>query len=172
VVFLYGDQWAPAAPVLRILAVLTVVRLLTMFAVDILAGSGTTRVTLWLNLVWAVAIIPPLIVGTQLYGIRGTAMAHALVALLVAAPLAVWTLHRAGVRLAPIGPALLRPLLAAGLAAATCLSVAELTAGSPFLQLATAGTASLLVYLAAVLPPPVLRRAASRTRALINIRHR
>jgi PST family polysaccharide transporter len=151
---------------------LTVVRLLITFAVDILAGSGTTRATLWLNLVWAVALIPPLIVGTQLYGIRGTAMAHALVAILVAAPLAVWTLHRAGVRLAPIAPALLRPLLAAGIAAAICLSVAELTEGLPFVQLATAGTASLFVYLATVLPLAVLRRAASRARALINIRYR
>jgi PST family polysaccharide transporter len=172
VVFLYGAQWASAAPVLRFLAVLTVVRLLITFAVDILAGSGTTRATLWLNLVWAVALIPPLIVGTQLYGIRGTAMAHALVAILVAAPLAVWTLHRAGVRLAPIAPALLRPLLAAGIAAAICLSVAELTEGLPFVQLATAGTASLFVYLATVLPLAVLRRAASRARALINIRYR
>jgi PST family polysaccharide transporter len=170
VVFLYGDQWAPAAPVLRFLVVLTVVRLFTTFVADILVSAGATRTTFWLYLGWLIPLVPALIVGTRLDGIRGTAIAHAVVAVLVVGPLAVWTLHHSGVRLAPIGTALLRPLLAGGLATATCLVIAELTDTSPFIQLASAGTASLLVYVAAVLPGAVLRRTGKRAVALIPVR--
>lgn len=172
VVFLYGGQWAPAAPVLQFLVVLTVVRLLTSFAIDILVGAGATWATFWLNLGWAVAVVPALIIGTQLDGIRGTAIAHAIVAVLVAAPLAMWALHRSRVRLAPIGPALVRPLLAGGLATATCLAIAEIAGSSPFVQLATAGTAGLLVYAAAAVPRATLRRLGGRAGALIAARLR
>jgi O-antigen/teichoic acid export membrane protein len=170
VVFLYGGQWAPAAPVLRFLVVLTVVRLLTSFAIDILAGAGATWATFWLNLGWVVAVVPALIAGTRLDGIRGAAIAHALVAVLVAMPLAMWALHRSRVKLAPIGPALARPLLAGGLAMATCLAVSKIAAMSPPTELATAGTAALLVYTAVVFPRETLRRAGGRAGALIAAR--
>ena len=65
VVFLYGGQWAPAAPVLRFLVVLTIVRLLTTFATDILVSAGATRATFWLNLVWVSALVPSLVIGTR-----------------------------------------------------------------------------------------------------------
>lgn len=167
VVFLYGGRWMPAAPVLRFLVVLTVVRLLTAFATDILVSTGATRATFWLNLGWVIALVPTLIIGTRLDGIRGTAMAHAVIAVLVAAPLAMWALRRARVRLAPIGPALVRPLLAVALATVTCLAVAAMAHTSPFVQLATAGTAGLLVYVATALPLAVLRRIGNRARVLV-----
>jgi O-antigen/teichoic acid export membrane protein len=171
VVFLYGVQWAPAAPVLRFLAVLTVVRLLTMFAIDIVTSAGATRATIWLNLGWAVVVVPALIVGTQVDGIRGTAVAHAIVAVLIATPLAMWTLHKSRVRLAPVVPELVRPLLAVGLATATCLGAAEIThTSSPFVQLVIAGPASLLVYVAAVVPRSALCWAGGRVRDLIHAR--
>ncbi|MGH3827238.1 MAG: oligosaccharide flippase family protein [Pseudonocardiaceae bacterium] len=171
VVFLYGGRWAPAAPVLRFLMVLTVVRLLTSFATDILVSAGATRATLWLNLGWVIALVPTLIIGTQLGGIRGTAIAHAIVAVLVAAPLAMWTLRRSRVRLAPIGPALVRPLLAMALATVTCLAVVEMAPTSPVVQLATAGTAGLLVYVATAAPLAVLRRIGGRARVLVLACH-
>jgi PST family polysaccharide transporter len=172
VVSLYGSQWLPAAPVLRFLVVLTVVRLLVSFAIDILASAGATGPACWLNLGWTVAVVPALVIGTRLDGIRGTAVAHAIIAALVATPLAGWALHRSRVRLAPIGPALLRPLLAGGLAAATCLAVAGIAEMPPFIKLATAGTASLLVYSMVALPRARLRRAGSRVGALISPRVR
>jgi hypothetical protein len=58
---LFGAQWEPAAAVLRWLVVLTVVRMLTSFALDILTGAGATRATFWLNLGWALALIPALL---------------------------------------------------------------------------------------------------------------
>ena len=169
VVFLYGDKWAPAVPVLRFLMILTVVRVLTSFTFDILTSVGATRATLWLNLGWAVALIPALYVSTSMAGIRGAAMGHALVALLVALPLAILLLHRAGVQLAPIAPQLVRPLLGCGLAATVCLLVVQMVESSLFLQLAVAGSAGLITYVLIVVPWEQLRRWGRRDRALIPV---
>ena len=63
IVGLYGERWAPAAAALPYLALLAVVRLLHWFAVDILTSVGRTRATLWINLCWAVFLIPALTLG-------------------------------------------------------------------------------------------------------------
>lgn len=170
VVFFYGEQWAPAAAVLRFLAVLTVVRALVAFAIDILTSIGATRTSMWLNLGWALALVPALIVGTRLDGIRGAAIAHGVVAMLVAIPLAMLALHRCGVRLAPIGPALVRPLVAVALAALSCLLTAEITQISSFIDLFAAGSTGLLVYVAVVLPREQWRRLGKQVRALMSAR--
>jgi PST family polysaccharide transporter len=167
VVFLYGGKWEPAVPVLRFLMILTVVRVLTSLTFDILTSVGATRATLWLNLGWAVALVPVLYVGTSMAGIRGAAIGHALVASLVALPLAILLLYRAGVRLAPIGPALVRPLLGCGLAATVCLLVVHLVGSSHFLQLSLAGSAGLVTYVLIVVPRERLRRWGRRERALL-----
>jgi PST family polysaccharide transporter len=161
---LYGGSWLPAAPVLRFLMVLTVVRMLTSFALDILMGAGATRSTLWVNLGWAVALIPALWVGTNIGGIRGAAIGHAIVGLAVAVPLAMLALHRCGVRLAPIAPALVRPLLAGVVAAAVSLLVARIAGPEPFLRLSTAGCAGLLAYIVIAVPREQLRQVGTLLR--------
>lgn len=168
--FLYGARWAPAVPVLRFLVVLGVVRMLTMLVVDILTGTGATRAALWLNLGWAVTLLPALLVGTHLDGIRGAAIAHAIVAGFVALPLALWTVRRAGVRLRPIPAALVRPLLAGVVCTVVCVLVAHLTSESPFVQLAVAGSTGLLVYVVIVVPAGQLRRWRNDAAALIPSR--
>lgn len=168
--FLYGTKWAPAAPVLRFLIILGVVRMLTQLAVDILAGAGATRAALWLNLGWAIALVPALVIGTRLDGIRGAAIAHALVATLVAVPLALAALRRVGVHLRPITVTLIRPLVATAVGAASCTIVAHLTTGSNFFQLAAAGSAGLLTYIVIVLPSEQRRRWSGQAFALIPAR--
>jgi PST family polysaccharide transporter len=155
---LYGGQWAPAAPVLRFLMILTVVRVLTSFALDILMGAGATRSTLWVNLGWAVALVPALIFATSRDGIRGAAVAHAVVGLLVAVPVTVVALHRVGVRLGPVLPALARPLLAGVVAAGVALLVEKATGPYTIVRLAVGGTAGLLVYGALAISPAKLRQ--------------
>src|SRR4029453_17675456 len=86
VTVLYGGEWAPAAAALRFLMILTVVRVLTSFALGILLGAGAPRSTLVVNATWALALVPALIIGTRLDAIRGAAVAHAIVGLLVAMP--------------------------------------------------------------------------------------
>jgi O-antigen/teichoic acid export membrane protein len=155
---LYGTRWAPAAPVLRVIVVLTLVRMVTGLAIDVLMGAGATRATLWVNLGWAAALIPTLWWATKLDGIVGAAWAQSGVGVLVAIPLAAIALHRVGVVLAPMGPALVRPLLAAVLAGAVALLVARFTGPHAFVQLALAGTAGVLVYVPLAVPRDQLRR--------------
>jgi O-antigen/teichoic acid export membrane protein len=157
VVVLYGDKWADAATVLPFLMILTVVRVLASFALDILMGAGATRSTLWVNLGWAVVLIPALIFGTSRDGIRGAAIAHAAVGVLVTMPVVLVALHRVGVRLAPIAPALGRPIIAGILAGGLAMVVANTVGPNSLVQLVAAGPVGLAAYVALAFPPAQLR---------------
>jgi O-antigen/teichoic acid export membrane protein len=152
ITFLYGSKWLAAAQPLRFLMILMVVRMLYGIGMDILMSTAATRSTLVVNLGWAVAIVPSLWLGTKLDGGRGAAIAQAVVGLLVALPLIVVALRLAGVRLAPIAPRLVRPLLAGALAAVTAMLLHLVAGPSSFVQLLVAGTTGLLIYLAAAVP--------------------
>jgi PST family polysaccharide transporter len=156
---LYGGEWAPAAPVLRFLMILTVVRVLTSFALDILMGAGATRSTLWVNLGWAVALVPALIFATSRDGILGAAIAHAIVGVLVAAPVTVVALHRVGVRLGPVLPALARPVFAGVVAGGATLLAEHASGPHPVARLCVGGTAGLLVYGSLAMTPAQLRQS-------------
>jgi O-antigen/teichoic acid export membrane protein len=164
VAVLYGNQWLPSAPVLRFLMMLTVVRVLTAFALDILMGAGATRSTLWLNLCWAVALIPALIFGTTHDAIRGAAIAHTVVGLAVALPVTLVALHRVGVRLAPIVPTLVRPVLAAGVAGVVALGLVRLAYPHPFLALGLGGAVGVTAYVLIAFPMARLRQALATLR--------
>jgi PST family polysaccharide transporter len=158
VTLMYGALWAPAAPVLRFLMVLTFVRMVTALVTDALMGAGATRATLWVYLGWATALIPTLWFATRVDGIQGAAIAHAGVGLLVAIPLAVLALRRARVDLVPIGPALVRPLLATVVAGAVAVLVVRLVGPHAVVQLLAAGGAGVLTYVPIAVPRDQLRR--------------
>jgi O-antigen/teichoic acid export membrane protein len=155
---LYGGGWGPAAPVLRIIVLLTLVRMVIGLATDALMGAGATRATLWVNLGWAAALIPTLWFATEIDGIRGAAIAQAVIGFLVAIPLSALALHRVRVALAPIGPTLVRPLVGAVLSAAVAAMVARVVGPNSFVQLAVAGPAGLLVYVLVAVPQETLRQ--------------
>ncbi|MFB4280684.1 MULTISPECIES: oligosaccharide flippase family protein [unclassified Nonomuraea] len=166
VAFLYEPRWDPAAGVLRFLAVVMVVRMITSFlATDILISVGATKSTVWLNLGWAIALLPALLAGAHYGGIRGAAIGHAVVAVLVALPLSVLLLHRQGVRVKPILPGLVRPALAtlgAGLLMVLFTGTFE---GDPLLELLVVGGSGLLVFALLATPPATLRRLLNQGRA-------
>ncbi|MEV7009729.1 lipopolysaccharide biosynthesis protein [Streptosporangium sp. NPDC051022] len=172
VVFLYGERWRPSAAVLTFLAVVMVVRMLIALAFDILASMGKTKATFWLNLGWAVAMIPGVMVGARLGGIQGAAMGHAAIALVVALPLGTFVLGRAGVVLTPLLSALVRPLVGGVLSAVVTTVLAYLVHGSPFVQLVVAGGTGLLVYVLVVVPQAVLKQLGGRVTELIPVRSR
>ena len=156
--FLYGDKWGPSAVVLRFLTVLMVVRMLTSLAFDILTSLGFTKSTVWLNAGWAIALVPALWIGTHLDGIRGAAIAHGLVAVFIALPLALLALRLAGVSLLPIVPALVRPTIAAALAAVVILMIKAVVHGNSFVELVSAGGAGLIAYILVVVPSQRFRQ--------------
>ena len=161
---LYGLEWVQSAPVLRFLIILGIARMLTQLSLDILTGAGATRATLWFNLGWAVALVPALIIGTRIDGVRGAAIAHSLVALFVALPLAFAALRRIGVTLLPIARGLVRPLLAAAAAAVLSTAVRELIPGSAFVQLAATGIVGLGTYALLVVPAEQQRKLVDKGR--------
>jgi O-antigen/teichoic acid export membrane protein len=156
---LYGDRWLPAADALRFLAFVMVARMFTAMVFDIQTGRGNTRVTIWLNLAWLAALLPALWVGASTGGIRGAAIGHAVVALVVAIPLAAWMLHRSGVDMRPVLRRIVRPVLAGVVAGLTMATVAQ-QLGSPFAQLVVAGGLGVVVYV--LLALPAKGRAAAR----------
>jgi O-antigen/teichoic acid export membrane protein len=155
---LYGHEWAPAAPVLHVLAGLTLARMLTGLAVDALMGAGATKATLWLNVGWAGVLIPALWWATTVDGIRGAAIAQTGVGILVAIPLAGWALRRSNVELAPVAAKLVRPVLAAALAAVVATLVAQVTGPYAVVQLLVAGGAGVVVYAFTAIPRDQLRQ--------------
>jgi O-antigen/teichoic acid export membrane protein len=150
--FLYGDKWGPSAVVLRFLTVLMIVRMLTSLAFDILTSLGFTKSTVWLNAGWAIALVPALLIGTHLDGIRGAAIAHGVVAVLIALPLALLALHLGGVSLVPTLPTLVRPTIGAALAAAVIILIDSVVSSNSFVQLVLAGGAGLIAYILVVVP--------------------
>lgn len=161
---LYGDRWAAAAAALPFLVVLAVIRLLHWFAIDILIGAGATRATLWINLGWCVVLVPALALGTAVAGIRGTAIAHAVVAVLVAVPLTVAFLYRSGVGLGPILPALVRPAAGALASGLVCAILVALLRMPPLAELAIIGTVGTIIYIGVVVPLSAVRSAHARLR--------
>lgn len=164
VAVLYGAKWAPAVPVLTFLMILTGVRLLMALVLDILTGAGSPRSSFWVNLVWAVALLPALVAGTALGGIRGTAIAHAAVGIVVALPVAAYALHRAGVRIGPIQRALVRPLLAGVAAAGVAWAVARFTGPHAAVQLVAGGITGFAAYVAVAVTPEQFRLALAALR--------
>ncbi|GAA0952483.1 oligosaccharide flippase family protein [Nonomuraea longicatena] len=144
--FLYGDKWSQSAGVLRWLAVVMVVRMLVALAYDILTAQGATKATVWMNLGHAVVLLPALVAGAHLDGIRGAAIGQATASVLAALPLAVFFLRRAGVDLSGIAPSLLRPLVGAVLAVATAFAIERLVTAAPLVELLAAGGPAMLVY--------------------------
>jgi PST family polysaccharide transporter len=163
--FLYGAKWLPAAGPLRYLMILMIVRMLYGLAMDILMSTGATRWNMFINLGWVVAVIPALWFGTKAGGATGAAIANMTVGVLVALPLSIIALERAGVRLAPIAPTLVRPVLAGGLAGAVALGLHVLLGPNAFIQLAVAGTAGLLTYLAVAVSREDVRLGLAAIRA-------
>jgi O-antigen/teichoic acid export membrane protein len=166
--FLYGARWVPAGDALRFLAVVMVARMLTALAFDILTSLGVTHATVWLNLGWAAALIPSLIAGVHLDGIRGAAIAHAIVAVVVAIPLTVVALQRGGVDLRPVAPALVRPLLGGLLAGLIMFGAAELFEYPPAVELFVAGGAGLIAYLLVVVPVSQFGKLISKARHFLK----
>ncbi|GAA2878238.1 hypothetical protein GCM10020220_080020 [Nonomuraea rubra] len=162
--FLYGANWLPAAQVLRFLAIVMAVRMLTLLVTDILAALGRTKATMWVNLCWAVALVPSLLVGARLDGIEGAAVAHAVVAVVVALPLLGVALHRSGIPVGLVGAGLARPLLGAAAAGLVMVALATVIDGA-FFELCVAGGAGLLLFVLVVVPRAVLKRLVRQGRA-------
>lgn len=159
VLTVFGAQWLPSVPILRLLAAYAGVRALSATAGDILKAIGRPGVLAGLAVVRAVVLVPSLILAS--------AGGPAAVAGTLAVVTAVSTLATMGVicRLAQIPArdiaAALRPSFAATsmLAAALLLVLPSIHAWPPAAQVAVAGVPGICLYvwLVRVLSPTTWR---------------
>lgn len=162
---LYGEHWLPAAQALQFLALVMVARLFTSLVFDIQTGLGNTRAPVQLNLVWLVGLLPALWIGTNLDGIRGAAIGHAVVAVALATPLAGWMLHRAGVDMRPVVRRCVRPVLAAVVAGLVMAASAGML-DRGISQLVVGGGLGLAAYALLVVPVGAWATAPRRLASL------
>ena len=94
----YGEVWAPSAPILAWLAGFALVRIIAELGYDFLVIAAPTTRLLLIQAIWAVALIPALVVSGGQGGLVGIAMAQVLVGVLIVLPLYVWFLSHSGVK--------------------------------------------------------------------------
>lgn len=125
----YGEKWVPAASALLFLAGLSVARVGLDLGYDYLIAVGRTRAVMFLQALWVLALIPALVVGANLAGIRGAAVGHFVVAFGLMAPAFAITLRRAGLPLRPVAMSLRLPAAAAAVMAVIVLVVDQAPTG-------------------------------------------
>jgi lipopolysaccharide exporter len=150
VLTLYGDGWAPAVPVLRVLAVYGGAFVLVSLLSNLLVGAGRSGATLVIQLAWIASLAPAMLVGARLSGVDGVAWAHVLAIVLVVLPLYLRAVRDlvpdAGrVVLRAVAPTLLA-VAGAGLVAFVVAAVPD----PPLLRLLLGGLAGGSVYLVLV----------------------
>lgn len=155
----YGGRWAPAIAALRFLAVLGGARVAFDFCYDVLVAAGRSRATLWVQGLWVTLLVPTLWAGADAGGIRGVAIGHVAVALLVVAPAFMVALAGVGIRFVDLARPMIRPAAAGVLAAGVAAGMAGTVDGN-LARIALTGSAALLVYIPAAIPiRPLAARA-------------
>lgn len=154
---LFGSRWSDAAPVLAVLAVYGALYSFTLLLANVLVAVGATRRLLAVQLAWVSALVPSMVVGFQVDGLRGAAWAHVVTIACVALPGYGWAVARA-TGLGPRAAAthLVRPALAAAAATLAAWLVAVLLPGAGVADLLAGGLVGLVVHLAVA--GPVLAR--------------
>jgi O-antigen/teichoic acid export membrane protein len=141
--FVYGVVWAPAAGVLTYLGVMAAARIFFELAYDFLVIKGESQGILFVQIGWLTVLVPALIVGARFGGLRGVAIAQAMVAVFVVLPAYALLLRHAGLCLKIIMQQIWPSLLAAiAIAGVTLVITAELP--SSFLACVLSGLVALV----------------------------
>ena len=96
IVFVYGDRWVAAAPVLAALGVFGALRAVFDLCVAYLLARGASRPVLWIQVIWFVLLVPATVLGTMWWGIFGAGLAHVAVAVVVVLPAYLLAAARVG----------------------------------------------------------------------------
>ena len=142
--FVYGADWAPAADILRLLAVLAALRILFELVYDFLVVLGRSQAIFLTQVVCVVVLVPALWWSTNKWGTDGAAGALVVVALMVTAPLYLVQLRQAGLRSGGVLVASVPGVLLAALAALSTVLLLDLLPGA-FVGLAASGLACAAV---------------------------
>ncbi|SDN56667.1 oligosaccharide flippase family protein [Allokutzneria albata] len=143
----YGHRWAPAAVVLSGLAIAAIGRVFADMALHLLLAVGAPLSSALIQLWWLVTLVPATVVAAKLWGLPGIGWAQAAVALLVAVPVHLWGLRRAGIRVVSLVRGMLPSSLSA-VATAGGLVLIRVLSTNPLLTVALGGllTAAVVAY--------------------------
>lgn len=108
----YGQVWAPAAPVLTWLAILAAFRIFFELAYDYLVVLGRSHVIFTIQIVWLVVLIPGLLLGASVWGLTGLAGVQVFIAALVIVPLYLWEFRKSGLAVSAVGRRARLPVVA------------------------------------------------------------
>lgn len=150
-VTVYGAKWAPAAVALQLLAALGLLRVLVFVCYDLLVTFGGSSRLLGIHSVWLVALLPALVVGTHLDGIRGAALAHVVVGLVLVVPMFLLAMRGHNLRLWPTLAACWRPAVGGALILVSSFPV-RATIDGAFTQLLIGALVGAIVYAPVVFP--------------------
>jgi len=142
--FVYGSAWLPAAYVLLWMATFAALRIWFELSYDYLVVQGKSGVVFFIQTCAFAAAVPLMLLVVHPYGEAGVAAVQFLVALIVAAPLYLRSLHRAGVRARRVLRAVALPS-AAGIAAWLCSRGLAETITIPFVAAATAALIAVVI---------------------------
>ena len=150
----YGQQWAAAAAVLRILSLYGVIFVMCLLFVNIVIAMGRTGSLLAVQVIALISLLPAMALGIRLFGLVGIGVAHIAVISVVSLPIYLLAIRRStGVSPVLMLRGVTRPIVSAGAGAVAALGMASLMQ-SPLLQLLVGGMAGILVY--GVLISPIL----------------
>ncbi|MGH4009574.1 MAG: oligosaccharide flippase family protein [Pseudonocardiaceae bacterium] len=146
----YGRTWLPAAGALSGLALATVGRVVSELVMNVLLAAGSTLGAVIPQVCWLTVLIPSTVLGGHYWGITGVGWAQAAAAALVALPLHLWFLRRAGVSLRTLSRGCALPLALAAATVLTLLGIRQISASS-ILILAVGGAITACAVLAGYL---------------------
>jgi O-antigen/teichoic acid export membrane protein len=164
VLFVYGGDWAPAAPILSIMAVLSALKVFFELTYDYLVVLRATGRVLMLQVASVVVLIPALVVGATLEGTVGVAAGQVIVCAVLVLPLYLLQLRRFGVAIRPIAQGLRLPVVVATVAGLSAYTLGRIVPSS-FVASVLSGLVTLVATLILL-----LRSRAAFTRLLALMR--
>lgn len=156
--FVYGEAWAPAADVFRVLVLVAALRILFELSYDFLVVLGRTGRLFVVQVGWLAVLAPAVVVAARREGVVGVALAEMLVALVVVLPLYLGMLRRAGLPLALLPPAVLSPFAVSSVAAMATLFLSARLASPAATSLAAGALCMLAVAVVVALRRDELRQ--------------
>ena len=144
----YGEQWLPAAPIFRWMAIFAAVRIFFELCYDFLVVLGRTKSILLIQVLWI-----PVLCGCLVVGIRAGGPVGAALSVLVSAivPLSIYLveLRRAGVAALVLLRTLIPSAVVTGLVAGTTVWLVS-AMGSPWLICLSAGSTLTVLLVGAL----------------------
>lgn len=96
--FVYGSAWLAAAPALSWLAILAAFRIIFELVYDYIVVLNRSGSLLTVQIIWLIALVPALLIGSWWGAIGGIALAQVVVAAIVVLPVYLWRLAACGIR--------------------------------------------------------------------------